>query len=227
MSEILSQYDDEEIFHSMIFFNKKMIFVECNYEIYDKKFLIIIRCVKLLLLKDWFANINWLELKLQFNMLIIQTNRCFIKNRIRDLLCIRRLSIEILNDYRISLINDLFVTFTVFETRIYEIFLITSFDAYIEVCSLESRHQCRAIAFPFLIWIVANRLFDSDLNRYIIFFQRNRSFMRFKDFSSFMTSSSLFIICLHVNRHVSNVEIALKCKAMKKKKKKANVEWFI
>ena len=43
--------------------------------------------VKFLFLKDWFANINWLELKLSFNMFIIQTNRCFIKNKIRDLLC--------------------------------------------------------------------------------------------------------------------------------------------
>ena len=28
----------------MIFFNKNMILIECNYEIYDKKLLIIIRC---------------------------------------------------------------------------------------------------------------------------------------------------------------------------------------
>ena len=120
-------------------------------------------------MKNWFASINWLKLKLQLNMFIIQTNRCFIKSKIRDLLCIRRLFIEIFNDYRISLINDLFVIFTVFETRVYEILLIISFDAYIEICSLESRHQCRAIAFSFLIWIVASRLFDSDLNRYTMF----------------------------------------------------------
>ena len=48
-------------------------------------------------------------------MLVIQTNRCFIKSRIRDLLCTRRFSIETFNDYRISLIHDLFVIFTVFE----------------------------------------------------------------------------------------------------------------
>ena len=99
-------------------------------------------------------------------MFIIQTNRCLIKSRIRDLLCTRRLSIEILSDYRISLIIDLFMIFTVHETRIYETFLITSFDAYIEVCSLRFEHQCRAIVFSFLIWIVASRLLDFDLNRY-------------------------------------------------------------
>jgi len=44
--EVLSQYDDEDILHSMIFYSKNMIFAECNYEIYDKELLIIIRCLK-------------------------------------------------------------------------------------------------------------------------------------------------------------------------------------
>ncbi len=44
--EVLSQYDDENILHSVIFYSKNMIFTECNYEIYDKKLLIIIRCLK-------------------------------------------------------------------------------------------------------------------------------------------------------------------------------------
>ena len=44
--EVLFQYDDENILHLMIFYNKNMIFVECNYEIYDKELLIIIRCLK-------------------------------------------------------------------------------------------------------------------------------------------------------------------------------------
>ncbi len=44
--EVLSQYDDEDILHSVIFYSKNMIFAECNYEIYDKKLLIIIRCLK-------------------------------------------------------------------------------------------------------------------------------------------------------------------------------------
>ena len=45
-NEVLSQYDDEDILHSMIFYSKNMILAECNYEIYDKKLLIIIRCLK-------------------------------------------------------------------------------------------------------------------------------------------------------------------------------------
>ncbi len=35
--EVLSQYDDEDILHSVIFYSKNMIFAECNYEIYDKE----------------------------------------------------------------------------------------------------------------------------------------------------------------------------------------------
>ncbi len=45
-NKVLSQYDDENILHSMIFYSKNMILAECNYEIYDKKLLIIICCLK-------------------------------------------------------------------------------------------------------------------------------------------------------------------------------------
>ncbi len=41
--EVLSQYDNEEILHLMIFYSKNMSSAECNYEIYDKKLLIIIQ----------------------------------------------------------------------------------------------------------------------------------------------------------------------------------------
>ncbi len=51
--EILSQYNDENVLHLMIFYSKSMILTEINYHIYDKKLLIIIRCFK-----HW-----WLELK--------------------------------------------------------------------------------------------------------------------------------------------------------------------
>jgi len=42
--EILSQYNDEKVLHSMIFYSKSMIFAEINYHIYDKKLLVIIQC---------------------------------------------------------------------------------------------------------------------------------------------------------------------------------------
>jgi len=40
--EILSQYDDEKVLHSVAFYSKSMILAECNYHIYDKKLLVII-----------------------------------------------------------------------------------------------------------------------------------------------------------------------------------------
>ncbi len=44
--EVLSQYDDEEILHSIAFYSKNMFSAECNYEIYDKELLIIIQAFK-------------------------------------------------------------------------------------------------------------------------------------------------------------------------------------
>ena len=41
--EVLFQYDDEDVLHSIVFYSKNMSSAECNYEIYDKKLLIIIR----------------------------------------------------------------------------------------------------------------------------------------------------------------------------------------
>jgi len=45
-NEVLSQYDDEEILHSIAFYSKNMFSAECNYEIYDKELLIIIQAFK-------------------------------------------------------------------------------------------------------------------------------------------------------------------------------------
>jgi len=52
--EVLSQYNDEEVLHSIVFYSKNMSSAECNYEIYDKELLIII----------WAFEHWWLELKL-------------------------------------------------------------------------------------------------------------------------------------------------------------------
>ncbi len=43
-NDILSQYDDKETLHLMIYYSKNLSFTECNYKIYDKKLLAII-CV--------------------------------------------------------------------------------------------------------------------------------------------------------------------------------------
>jgi hypothetical protein len=41
-NDILSQYDDEEILHFVIYFLKKHNLIECNYEIYDKELMTIV-----------------------------------------------------------------------------------------------------------------------------------------------------------------------------------------
>jgi len=39
---ILFQYDENKIIHSVTYFLKKHNSIECNYEIYDKEFMIIV-----------------------------------------------------------------------------------------------------------------------------------------------------------------------------------------
>ena len=40
------QYDNNEKLHFIIFYNKKIIFAKCNYEIYNKKFFVVIQYLK-------------------------------------------------------------------------------------------------------------------------------------------------------------------------------------
>ncbi len=44
--DILSQYDNKETLHLMIYYSKNLSLAECNYKIYDKKLLIIIQVFK-------------------------------------------------------------------------------------------------------------------------------------------------------------------------------------
>ncbi len=73
--EILSQYDDENILHSVAFYSKSMIFAECNYHIYDKKLLIIIWCFK-----HWRLKLECTELLIQM-FINHQTLKIFMKNK--------------------------------------------------------------------------------------------------------------------------------------------------
>ena len=95
LRDVLFQYDDERILHSMTFFSKKMISVECNYEIYDKKLLAIIRC-----LKHWrfeFENIDeFVEIYIDHkNLKLFMTFKKLIFRQVRW--------IEILIDYNIKI----------------------------------------------------------------------------------------------------------------------------
>ena len=73
--EILSQYDDEKVLHSITFYSKSMILAECNYHIYDKKLLIIIWCFK-----HWRLELECIELLIQM-FIDHQTLKTFMKNK--------------------------------------------------------------------------------------------------------------------------------------------------
>ncbi len=73
--EILSQYDDEKVLHSMIFYSKSMILAEINYHIYDKKLLVIIRCFE-----HWRFELKCTELLIQM-FIDHQTLKIFMKNK--------------------------------------------------------------------------------------------------------------------------------------------------
>jgi RNase H-like domain found in reverse transcriptase/Reverse transcriptase (RNA-dependent DNA polymerase)/Integrase zinc binding domain len=57
---VLSQKDDEGILHPVAFFSRKMAPAECNYEIYDKELLAIIRCFE-----EWRPDLEGSELPIQ------------------------------------------------------------------------------------------------------------------------------------------------------------------
>ncbi len=73
--EILSQYDDERVLRLMIFYSKSMIFVECNYHIYDKKLLAIIHYFE-----HWRLELECTKLLIQM-FIDHQTLKIFMKNK--------------------------------------------------------------------------------------------------------------------------------------------------
>ena len=73
--EILSQYNDEKVFHLMTFYSKSMILAEINYHIYDKKLLVIIWCFK-----HWRLKLKCIELLIQM-FIDHQTLKIFMKNK--------------------------------------------------------------------------------------------------------------------------------------------------
>ncbi len=73
--EILFQYDDEKVLHSMTFYSKSMILAEINYHIYDKKLLVIIQCFK-----HWWFELKCIELLIQM-FIDHQTLKIFMKNK--------------------------------------------------------------------------------------------------------------------------------------------------
>ncbi len=56
-TKVLFQKENDDLIKSIIYFFKTLFSAECNYEIYDKKLLIIIRCFK-----QWRAELQSIEL---------------------------------------------------------------------------------------------------------------------------------------------------------------------
>jgi len=57
---VLSQYDDDSVLHPVAFFSKNLLPAECNYEIYDKELLAIIRC-----LENWRPDLESTEIPIK------------------------------------------------------------------------------------------------------------------------------------------------------------------
>ncbi len=72
---ILSQYNDKDVLHSIVFYSKSMILAECNYHIYDKKLLTIIQCFE-----HWRFKLECIELFIQI-FINHQTLKIFMKNK--------------------------------------------------------------------------------------------------------------------------------------------------
>jgi hypothetical protein len=104
-AEVLSQKEENEIVKSVVFFFKTLLSVECNYEIYDKELLVIVKCfekwrsdfqsasVSIKILTDhrsleyfmitkklnW-RQVRWVEFLVDFNFVIIyQAEKTHIK----------------------------------------------------------------------------------------------------------------------------------------------------
>ncbi len=73
--EILFQYDDENVLHSVAFYSKSIILAECNYHIYDKKLLVIICCFE-----HWRFELECTKLLIQM-FINHQTLKIFMKNK--------------------------------------------------------------------------------------------------------------------------------------------------
>ncbi len=72
--DILSQYDDKETLHSMIYYSKNLSLAKCNYKIYDKKLLAIIHAFK-----HW-----WSELKLTELLIKMFTDHQALTSLMKD-----------------------------------------------------------------------------------------------------------------------------------------------
>jgi hypothetical protein len=63
-AEVLSQMKENDELHSVTFFSKNLVSIECNYEIYDKELLTIVRCFE-----QWKSKLLFIELDVLIKVL--------------------------------------------------------------------------------------------------------------------------------------------------------------
>jgi hypothetical protein len=68
-AEVLSQMRENDELHSIAFFSKNLASIECNYEIYDKKLLIIVRCFE-----QWRSELLFIEFDVSIKVLTNHKN---------------------------------------------------------------------------------------------------------------------------------------------------------
>ena len=96
IDEVLSQHDDDEVLHLMIFYSKSLNLVEINYHIYDKELLIIIRCFK-----HWRSELVHTKLLIQI-FIDHQALKTFMKNK--QLIRRQAKYLNILSDFNFKII---------------------------------------------------------------------------------------------------------------------------
>ena len=145
---MLSQHDDDEILHSMIFYNKSLNFVKINYYIYDKKLLIIIRCFK-----HWRFELAHTKFLIQI-FIDHQTLKIFMKNK--QLICRQVKYLNILFDFNFKII------FRTDKTNIKTDALIRMFDFHFENNDERIRQQHQIILILNKMQILINSINEND-----------------------------------------------------------------
>ena len=148
IDEMFSQHDDDEVLHSMIFYNKSFNLVEINYYIYDKKLLIIIRCFEY-----WCSKLIHTKFLIQI-FIDHQTLKIFMKNK--QLICRQVKYLNILFDFNFKII------FRAGKTNIKVNVLIHMFNFYFENDDEKIRQQHQIILISNKMQILINSMNEND-----------------------------------------------------------------
>ena len=146
--EVLSQHDDDEILHSMIFYNKSLNLVKINYHIYNKKLLIIIRCFE-----HWRSELAHTKLLIQI-FIDHQKLKIFMKNKQLTRRQIKYLNILFNFNFKIIFRTD--------KANIKADVLICMLDFHFENDDERIRQQHQIILISNKVQILINLMHEND-----------------------------------------------------------------